>query len=270
LLANALKMTLIVLIYAVLGVFAGFLGGLLGLGGGIVVVPALYFIFHWQQFASDLDMHLAVGTSLATAAFTAVFSAAAHHRRGAVNWPAVRLLLPGIVVGAVLGAFLAERLASTSLRVFFALFELFVAAQLGFGLQPKPSRTLPAAPVMAATGAGIGGLSAILGIGGGTMTVPFLVWCDMSIRQAVATSAACGVPICIAAAAAHIIAGWQAPGLPAAASGYVYWPAVVLTALTSVFFAPLGARVAHSISMLALRRVFAGVVAIIGLRMLVG
>jgi uncharacterized protein len=250
-----------VLTFLLLGALAGFLGGLLGLGGGLVLVPGLFFIFRWQQLAPELLMHMAVGTSLAAAIFTAIVSTWAHHQRGAVQWGAVRGMVPGIVIGAIVGGLVAERLASDSLRVIFGIFELLVAAQLASGLQPKASRTLPRAPALAASGAAIGGLSAILGIGGGTMTVPFLTWCNVDMRRAVATSAACGLPICLAGTIGHIIAGWSTNGLPAAATGYVFWPAVLM----------LAARThSHAISLQALRRVFALVLAIIGLRMLVG
>lgn len=259
-----------VLIYLLLGALAGFLGGLLGLGGGLVLVPGLFFIFRWQQFPPELLMHLAVGTSLGAAIFTAMVSAWAHHQRGAVHWRAVQQMVPGILIGAMVGGVVADRLASDALRVIFGCFELLVAAQLASGLQPKASRTLPGKAAMAATGAGIGGLSAILGIGGGTMTVPFLTWCNVDIRRAVATSAACGLPICIAATIGHVVAGWSTANLPSGASGYVYWPAVAMLAAASVFFAPMGARVAHAISLQALRRVFALVLAVIGVRMLMG
>lgn len=259
-----------VLVYLLLGALSGFLGGLLGLGGGLVLVPGLYFIFLWQQFSPDLLMHLAVGTSLGAAIFTAMVSTWSHHRRGAVHWSVVRSMVPGIVVGAVLGGLVADRLPSGALRVFFGLFETLVALQMGLGLQPKASRTLPGTTAMAATGGGIGLLSALLGIGGGTMTVPFLTWCNIDIRRAVATSAACGLPICLAATGGHVIAGWSAAGLPPGATGYVHWPAVATMAAASMLFAPLGARVAHTISLQSLRRVFAVVLAIIGLRMLAG
>jgi uncharacterized membrane protein YfcA len=258
------------LLYLLLGATAGFLGGLLGLGGGIVVVPALFFIFRGLQFPAEVVMHLAVGTSLAAAVLTAATSTWAHQRHGAVCWQAVARLAPGMLAGGLLGGVIADWLAGAALRIVFGLFELFVAAQLVFGLKPKPARPLPAAPAMAATGVGIGTLSAILGIGGGTMTVPFLVWGNVGIREAVATSAACGLPITMAGTLGHVLGGLNESMLPAGATGFVYWPAVAMTAAASVFFAPLGARVAHSISTSALRRVFAVVVALIGIRMLMG
>lgn len=258
------------LAYLLLGAAAGFLGGLLGLGGGIIVVPALYFLFRWLQFAPDITMHLAIGTSLATAAFTAATSTWAHHRRAAIDWSAARALTPGIIAGALAAAVLASSAPGTALRIVFGLFEIVVAAQLLWGLAPKPSRTLPSARWMALIGAGIGALSAVLGIGGGTMTVPFLVWCNLGIRQAVATSAACGLPITLAGAFGHMLAGPGESGVPHGATGHVYWPAVAAVATTSVLLAPLGARVAHTISTPALRRIFAAVVALIGARMLIG
>lgn len=262
-------MTLVAL-YLALGACAGFLGGLLGLGGGIIVVPALYFLYVWQQFPPEVTMHLAVGSSLATAVFTASTSTWAHHRHGAVRWRPVALLAPGVLTGGLLGGVIADGLPTTALRIVFGLFELFVAVQIALAMKPRPHRALPGAPAMALTGAGIGTASTVLGIGGGTLTVPFLMWCNLGIREAVATSAAVGLPITLAGSVGHMLAGVDDPHLPGWSSGYVYWPAVAAVASTSVLFAPLGARAAHRVAVASLKRIFALVVAFIGVRMLVG
>ena len=256
--------------YIAIGLVAGFLAGLLGLGGGIVVVPALFFVYGWQHFPPDVTMHLAVGSSLATAVFTSMTSTWAHHRRGAVRWPAFRQLVPGILLGGLLGGQIADLLPSHALRIFFGGFEILVAIQLAMGLKPKPSRALPGAAGMSGIGLVFGTLSAVLGIGGGTMTVPFLVWCNFGIREAVATSAACGLPITLAGTIGHMIAGWHAASLPPASTGFVYWPAVAGIAALSVLTAPLGARAAHTLPVASLKRIFALVVAVIGVRMLFG
>ncbi len=255
--------------YLLLGAIAGTLAGLLGLGGGLVIVPALFFIFQKQQFAPEITMHLALGTSLASVVFTALSSSYAHHRHGAVRWDALALLAPGVAVGALLGALIADSLPTKVLRIAFGVFECLVAAQMWFALRPRAQRGLPHKFGMLSVGAGIGVLSAVLGIGGGTLTVPFLVWCNVVIHQAVATSAACGLPIALAGSAGFIAAGWQAAQLPAWSSGYVYWPAAAGIIASSTALAPLGAWLAHKLPVQTLRRLFAVVLAIIGLRMLI-
>ena len=255
--------------YLSLGAVAGLLAGLFGLGGGIVIVPALFFLYLQRGFPAELCMHLAVGSSLATVVFTSITSAMAHHCHGAVRWPVVRRLSPGIVAGAALGAVLAEHSPGRFLRVFFGLFELLVAAQLALAPRPDAHRNLPGSGGMWLVGTGIGALSTLLGIGGGTLTVPLLVYCNVPLHQAVGTSAACGLPIALAGAIGFAVAGWGEAGLPAGSSGYLYWPAVTALMAGSAFLAPLGARLAHALPVTTLRRGFAAVVALIGVRMLV-
>jgi uncharacterized membrane protein YfcA len=255
--------------YLLLGALAGLLAGLLGIGGGIVIVPVLFFLYHWQDFPRELSMHMAVGSSLATVVFTSLISAYAHHRRGAVLWPSVARLVPGVVVGALLGAAIAGYLPGRTLRVCFGLFELFVGAQLAFGFKPMPHRLLPGSAGMAFAGVIVGSVSTVLGIGGGTLTVPFLLWCNVAIRQAVATSAACGLPIALVGSIGFVVTGWGSAALPAWSSGYVYWPAVVSVVAASTFLAPVGAWLAHTLPVTMLKRLFAVIVAIIGIRMLI-
>jgi len=259
---------LILLVYLALGALAGIIGGLFGLGGGIVIVPVLLFIYIKQGFHSEILMHLAVATSLATIVFTSMSSTFAHHRRGAVLWQQVGLLVPGIIVGGILGALIADYLPSHVLRVVFGLFELFVAIQIGFGVKPSAQRKLPGKQGMIFTGGGLGTFSTLLGIGGGTLTVPFLLWCNVNIRNAVATSAACGLPIALAGTAAMIFTGWHQQQLPSGATGYVYWPAAIPILISSVLFAPLGAKLMHAMPVDTLKRFFAVVLACVGLRML--
>ncbi|HTT07963.1 MAG TPA: sulfite exporter TauE/SafE family protein [Gammaproteobacteria bacterium] len=262
-------MTLL-LLYALVGVAAGFFGGLFGLGGGIVVVPALYFLFKAAAFHPEVMMNMSVGTSLATAVFTATTSTWAHHRRGAVQWPVVRRLAPGVLAGGLLGAFVAGGIPANGLRVFFGLFEIAVAWQLLRNWRPKSGRGLPSTAVMIAVGGVFGALSALLGIGGGTLTVPFLFWCNIGMRESVATSAAVGLPITLAGAVGHVLAGWGQSGLPPGSTGHLYWPALAAIAATSIFAAPLGAKLAHALPVDTLKRAFAVVVAVVGVRMLWG
>lgn len=258
------------ILYLLLGALAGTLAGLLGVGGGLVIVPVLVFVFHGQGFAEAVTVHLAVGTSLATIVFTSISSVRAHHKRGAVLWPVVKRLTPGIVAGSLVGAAVADALPATALRTVFGVFELVVAAEMAFGRKPAPHRQLPGASGMFAAGGVIGGVSAIIGIGGGTLTVPFLTWSNVAMRNAVATSAACGLPIAVAGAVGFAATGWNEPGLPAWSTGYVYWPALIVVALATVVFAPLGARLAHTLPAAALKRFFALFLAFLGVRMLLG
>ena len=233
------------LLYLLTGGVAGFAAGLLGIGGGLIIVPALYFIFARQGVPPQILMHSALATSLATIVLTSISSSLAHHKKQAVLWPAVLRLSPGIVAGAWLGAMLATRLDSAVLKPVFALFELAVAIHLLRHSVPVQHRLALKTATAAAGGVFIGLVSAIVGIGGGTLTVPFLHWHNISIRHAVATSAACGLPIAVFASAGYLAAGWQLDGLPFPALGYVNLPAFGFIALASYLCAPAGARLAH-------------------------
>jgi len=254
--------------WLVVGAGAGIVAGLLGLGGGIVIVPALLYLFIQQGMPEAVLMHMAVATSLATIVFTSVASAWAHHRHNAVLWPTVLALTPGIVLGSIGGALLTHQLPSHSLRIAFGVFEILVGLQIGFGFKPGGHRELPGRVGMTVAGGGIGALSTVLGIGGGTLTVPLLLWCNVHIRNAVATSSACGLPIAAVGAGTLIIAGSAYPGLPDGSTGYVYWPAAIIIILGSIVTAPLGARLAHTLPVGLLKRIFAAVLAAIGIRML--
>jgi len=256
------------LIYLVVGAFAGTLAGLFGVGGGLVIVPVLVFVFKGQSISEAVIMHLAIGTSLATIVFTAISSVRAHHQRGAVRWDVVQRLTPGIVIGALLGAVIADAMPTPVLRVFFAVFELTVAALLWWNRQPAAHRTLPGMFGMNAMGSVIGAVSSIVGIGGGTLTVPFLAWCNVPLREAVATSSACGLPIALAGALGFVVMGWNDIQLPALATGYIYWPAFAGIGVASVLFAPLGAKLAHALPVATLRKFFALFLAALGVRML--
>lgn len=256
--------------YMLLGAFAGTVAGLLGVGGGLIIVPALAVVFERTGMAPGGLMHVAIGTSLATIVVTSISSTYAHHRHGAVLWPVWLRLVPGIILGAWLGAGVADRLSTEALRGVFGVFELVVAAQMGLSLRVAPHRRLPGATGMGVAGSVIGAVSAVVGIGGGTLTVPFLTWCNVGIRNAVATSAACGLPIAVAGALGYVAAGWDAPELPALTTGYLYWPALGGIAVTSLLFAPLGARLAHRLPTHVLKRGFALFLAALGVYMLSG
>ncbi|HEX7043273.1 MAG TPA: sulfite exporter TauE/SafE family protein [Burkholderiales bacterium] len=257
-----------VLLLVLIGAVAGMLAGLFGIGGGVVIVPVLAFVFENQGVAGDALMHCAIGTSLATIAFTAMSSVRAHHARGSIRWPVFRQLAPGIVVGALAGARVAHALASETLEVLFGFFLLFVAFQM---VRPPPAaaqRQPPALGWMLLAGLGIGALSSLFGIGGGAISVPFLAWCGLTPVQAVATAAAIGLPIALAGTAGYIVTGLQAPALPPWSLGYVVLPAFAGIVAASMLFAPLGARLAHRLKPLVLRRAFGTLLALFGVRML--
>jgi hypothetical protein len=259
-----------IFLYLLLGVFAGIVAGLFGVGGGLVIVPVLSILFQARGVDAAAYVHLAVGTSLATIVVTSVASMRTHHEHGAVRWELFRQLVPGIVIGALIGAVIADFLPTSALRIIFGVFELAVALQIGFNLMASAHRRLPAPRHMPAVGSIIGMVSSVVGIGGGTLTVPFLIWCNVSIRQAVATSSACGLPISLAGAAGFVAIGWNATSLPPGSTGFLYWPAFFGIAVASIFSAPIGARWAHRLPVDVLRRVFAGFLAILGIRMLLG
>ncbi|MFO1429264.1 MAG: sulfite exporter TauE/SafE family protein [Candidatus Competibacteraceae bacterium] len=256
--------------YMAIGAATGVVAGLLGVGGGLIIVPALAWIFHLHGMPEPVIMHLALGTSLATIIVTSISSVRAHHRHRAVLWSVFRQLAPGLVIGTLLGSKLAGTLRSDTLRIIFGIFELTVAAQMGFGFKPAAHRNLPGTGGMVTAGGLIGLVSAVVGIGGGSLTVPFLTWCNATIHKAVATSAACGLPIAIAGAVGYMITGWGHPELPPWSLGYVYGPALLGIALISMLSAPWGAKLAHSLPTATLRKAFAGFLGLVGIKMLIG
>ena len=260
---------MIITIYLALGAVAGLLAGLLGVGGGLVIVPVLFLVFTHLGFDQSLLMHMAIATSLSTIVLTSLTSSYAHHRHGAVQWRDVWLLAPGMLLGAALGALVADELSNTVLKHFFAVFEILVALQVLLSLSPEGSNKTPGYGLVSIAGLITGGLSAILGSGGGTLTVPFLLWCGRSIRHAVATSAVCGFPIALSGSLFYILSGIdEQQALPAHSVGYLYWPAFLSISVSSLLFAPLGAKLAHSLPVATLKKTFAALLFIIGVRLL--
>lgn len=246
------------LLYPLLGAVAGVLAGLLGVGGGLVLVAALVWLLPLRGVPVEFAMQAALATSLASIVLTALSSATAHARRGSVLWPTVRTLLPGLLLGGWLGSVLATHLSGDVLRWGVAIYCFLAGAQLLLG-QPRPHAIGVDAPrdaVIGAAGLGIGAISALVGIGGGSMTVPLLIWRGVSPVRAVGTSSACGIAIGLASAAGYALHG-PGGGLPHGSFGFVYLPAAIGIALASILTAPLGARLAHRLSGGALRRVFA-------------
>jgi len=245
---------------ALLGAATGFLAGLLGVGGGMIMVPFVTLILSGRGVAADLALKMAIATSMATIMFTSISSMRAHHRKGAVRWDIAWRLAPGIVIGSLIGSLgVFSLLKGVHLAIFFALFVGFSATQMFLNKKPKPTRQMPGTAGQLTAGGLIGFLSGLVGAGGAFISVPFMTWCNVAIHNAVATSAALGFPIAVANVVGYVIAGHARADLPPASIGYVWLPGLVVIALGSVLTAPLGARAAHALPMSKLRRVFASI-----------
>lgn len=256
--------------YLALGAFAGFFAGLLGVGGGAVIVPVLALLFAAQGFPDSHLMHAALGTSMATIIFTSISSMRAHHAHGAVLWPVVKAIAPGVVVGTVLGAQVAAAIATKPLALFFSAFTTYVAIQMILNVKPKPSRQLPGAAGQLGAGGVIGFVSALVAIGGGSLSVPYMTWCNVKVHQAIGTSAAIGLPIALAGTLGYLIAGYGATGLPEGSFGFIYLPALAGTVAASMLVAPFGAKLAHRLPVATLKKIFAGVLIVLSANMLRG
>lgn len=255
--------------YLLVGAFAGVMAGLLGVGGGLIIVPALVFLFLKQGMPAEVLTHMAVGTSLATIVFTSISSVRTHHLNQGVRWDIFRVMGGGIVLGALFGAVVADSIQGPLLQNLIGVFAILVAIQMGFAIKPRASRELPGAKGVMGAGAFIGSVSAVFGIGGGSLSVPILTFYSVPMRQAVGTSAACGLPIAVAGAIGFMLTGLGEEGVPRAATGYVYWPAFLGIVVTSIVFAREGAKLAHRLPAATLKKVFSGVLFLIGLRFLV-
>jgi len=241
------------------GAAAGLLAGLLGVGGGLVIVAALAWVLPGLGVPAESVMHVALATSLASMLATSLASTRAHAGRGSVMWTSVAWLVPGLLVGTLLGTIIADRLSTFVLALGVAIFCLAAAAQLAFGHTPADDSdaVAPRGPLLPIAGIAIGAVSALVGIGGGSMTVPLLIARGARPVRAIGSSAACGFAIAIAGVAGYVAAGGDAPALPAGSYGYVYLPGAVGIALASVIAAPQGAALAHRMRGAALKRVFA-------------
>lgn len=254
--------------YLLLGVFIGYLSGLLGIGGGLILVPVLLFMFDAQYFAAQNAMHLALGTSIATILFTSLASAWQHHAHKAVNWKFFFMITPGILSGTLIGAIIVKYVQVLHLTLFFALFVYAVAIQMLLELKPVATRDFPANREIAAAGAIIGCISSMVSIGGGILSVPYMVWHKLPLRNAIATSAAIGFPIAVGGTLGYIFNGWNAADLPRYSVGYVYVPALLWLVTGTVATAPFGARATHRMPVPVLRRIFAVVLVLLATRIM--
>jgi len=257
--------------YVALGLFTGLSAGTLGIGGGLVMVPTLTMMFAAQAgFPAAEALHLALGTSMTAILFTSLASLLAHHRHGAVLWKVVGQITPGILLGTLLGTLFAASVPAKPLAIFFTGFVCLVALQMVLDLKPKAARELPGSAGVFAVGAGIGAISALVSIGGGSLTVPFLTWCNVRVQNAIGTSAAIGFPIALGGSLGYLFNGWAHPGLPPWSLGYIYLPACVWLVPTSMLMAPLGARLAHSLPVATLKRLFSALLVVLAAKMLWG
>ncbi len=255
--------------YLAVGAVAGLLAGLLGVGGGVIVVPALAVVFTAQGVAPQYIMGLALGTSLSVIVFTALASVRAHHAHGAVDWRIVRRLTPGLAAGAFVGASLAARAPSGVLAVAFGVFLWGVATYLMVDATPQGSGSLPGRPGLWTVGGAIGLVSGVMGIGGGTLTVPFLTWRRVPLHRAIGTAAAAGLPIAVAGALGFLFNGLALGASPPDSVGFVHVPAFIGLTLTSVSAAPQGARLAHRLPIGPLKKVFAVFLYVVGGKLVV-
>ena len=254
----------------VFGILSGIISGLLGIGGGIVIVPFLAWLLSVHGMPADTIMQTAIATSLATIIITSISSVLAQHRRGAVLWPVAITLTPGIAIGAWFGADLAHFLSSKHLAMIFGTFLLLNGLRMAMHLKPKAHRQLPTTLPLGFSGIVLGLLSTLIGIGGGTLTVPYMSWHNVPIKKAIALGSACGLPIALFGAMSFIILGLQANSLPEGNIGYINIPAFAGISCTSLFAARWGVHLSHSISTSALKKTFSILLIIVGAKMLLG
>ena len=258
------------LAYLATGALVGFAAGLLGIGGGVVMVPLLVLVFNAQGFPPEHVLHVAIGTALLAMVLTSISSMRAHHARGAVDWQVARAMSPGMLAGSFGAALIAGWIPTRPLAVLFTALVFYAATQILVDLKPSATRELPGPAGLFTAGAVIGGVASLVAAGGAFMTIPFLAWCRVPLRRAIGTAAANGLPIAVAGAAGYILQGWRVEDLPAWSLGYVYLPAFALVVTTSMLTAPLGAALAHRLPVKRLRTLFAVLLYLFAVRMLVG
>ncbi|WP_298443558.1 sulfite exporter TauE/SafE family protein [uncultured Ferrimonas sp.] len=256
------------LIYLVLGALAGTLSGLFGIGGGLVIVPVLITTFSVMGLSQEIYIHMAIATSLATIVITAATAIANHNKRGNVDWDVVKRFTPGVILGAYLGGVIADRVPADSLATLLGIFMLLIAAQMLLGLKPDAGRQLPGSGGLFAAGGVIGTLSAMVGIGGASLSVPFFRYCSLAMNRAVGTSATLTLPIAVAGVTSFVVNGWGSSALPEWTLGYVYLPAFAGIAIASSQFVRVGAALGAKLSQLWLQRSFALFLVFMGVKLL--
>jgi uncharacterized membrane protein YfcA len=239
------------------GSISGFLAGLLGIGGGMVLVPFMILVFNHLGFSQDVIVHMAIATGMATILFTTTSAIWAHHKHGSIDWKLVAALSPGMVFGGLVGGSeLFEALKTSWLSLFFAIFLVYSSIQMMMNKKPKPGRELPGRLGLFGFGTFAGVLSSLVGAGGAFVTVPFMLWCNVKPHVAMASSSGLGFPIAAAATIGYMYGSWGNPNLPSGSLGFVYLPALACIVVVSVFTAPLGAKMARKLNVAQLKRVF--------------
>ncbi|HYJ20382.1 MAG TPA: sulfite exporter TauE/SafE family protein [Burkholderiales bacterium] len=256
------------IVYLLMGLFVGFFAGLLGIGGGLILVTLMVYLFTLQGFPEDRILHMALGTSIASIIFTSISSLRAHHKHGAVRWDIVRGAIPGLIVGTLLGTLVADQLKSKYLAIFFVVFVYYSAIQMFANAKPRPSRQLPGKFGLNLVSVVVGIVSALVGVGGGVMTIPLMSMCNVPMRNAIGTSAALGLPIAIAGTAGFIATGLGKDHLPAFSMGYVYLPALIGIVIGTLVTVPWGAKMAHTMPVSRLKKIFAVILFILASKML--
>ncbi len=260
---------MIIASYLIAGVFAGITAGLFGVGGGLVVVPILIFIFQWQGVSPEVLTHLAIGTSLATIVFTSASSVIKHNQKGSVLWAIFKPMSIGIMLGAVLGVFTVVQLEGELLKKLFGVFAIIVSIKMMFKVKVEKRKPLPEKPIFILAGVVVAWVSSIFGIGGGTLTVPYLSRFQIQMKQVVGTSAACGLPIAVFASLSNIAIGSGIPDRPEWSLGFIYLPALLGIAFTSIYFARVGANLAHYLPGPLLRKLFSAFLMLVGIKFLI-
>lgn len=258
------------LAYPLVGLFAGFIAGLFGVGGGLTVVPLLLMLFSAQNFPLEHTMHLSLGTAMATIVFTSMASARTHHAHGAIRWDIVKRLAPGLVIGTLTGTFVASSMLTRPLAMVFTGIVYLASLQMMLDFKPTPHRQLPDGAGLFNVGLTIGAISSLISAGGGFLSIPFMVFCNIVIHQAIGTSAALGFPIAVAGTLGYILNGMKVQGLPEHSLGFIYLPAFVGVVAVTILTAPVGARLAHRLPVKQLKRAFGGFLALLATKMLHG
>lgn len=248
-----------ILILVICGAVSGVLAGMLGIGGGMILVPFMIIVFNHQQFDQAIIVHMAIATGMATILFTSLSAIRAHHQHGTIDWKLVIALSPGIIAGGLIGGSeLFDAFPTSWLSLFFAIFIVYTSIQMFINKKPQPGRQLPGKLGLFSFGAFTGALSSLLGAGGAFVTVPFMIWCNVKPHVAMASASGLGFPIAVATTIGYVLGSWNHPGLPSGSIGYIYLPAVACIVVASVFTAPIGAKMARNMNTVNLKRVFGG------------
>jgi uncharacterized protein len=257
-----------VALYIALGIVVGTAAGMLGIGGGGILVPSLTSIFLMQKMPQSAVVHMALGTSMATIVVTSFFNTIAHHKLGDVLWTVVRVMIPGILLGAFAATFLVSHLSSLFLSVFFSIFMAYVAVQMFLNKKPKPGRTLLGSLWQMFAGFVIGAVSAMVSIGGASLSVPYLVWQNTGIQKAIGTAAAIGFPVAVSATVGYMISGWHNTNMHNLTFGYVSLPAFVIISVCSSLMVPVGAKFSHKLPVGIIKKIFGLLLVALSLKML--